>query len=144
MTAIERVKGLYGGYLDKALQLEKDRKIGEGLLGIGKKPADDPCHEKFADDMAAALKEIAEGKPDSAAASEILHYIYSIPAEHEEPKSVYWMLIAVHGCTKELIPLLSPSDAEALRKEYGKMFRRWQRLPVQQEIFKALGNAAKR
>ena len=53
--------------------------------------------------------------PDSAAvprteavkvSRELLDFMYQLPKSHEEPKSIYWMLIAVHGLTAILIPLL--------------------------------------
>lgn len=35
-----------------------------------------------------------------------------------------------------------PDDAAALTKEYAKLYRKWERLPVQDEIYKALQKAA--
>ena len=134
MTGIEEVRAICSEYIEKAEQLERDRKIGEGLLGIGKKPADDPCHEKFADDIEKAIEDIASEEPGSQEARDILYFMYSIPSAHEEPKSIYWMLIAVHGVSVKLIPFLSAADAEELYKMYSKAFRRWERLPVQKKV----------
>ena len=144
MTAFERIKGLYEAYLDEAMKLERDRKIGDGLFGIGKKPADDPCHDRFASDVEAAIKDIAEEDLPSPQIRELLGYMYHKPAEHEETASVYWMLIAVQGSTTALIPALSAEDADALCKAYTKAFRPWQRLPVQKQLCSMLKKAAKK
>ena len=137
------IRKIYDTYLEKALTAEKNRKPTDGMFGIGKKPGDDPCHAEFADALEAALKEYAASAPDPAAVRELLSFMYMRPKSHEDPKSIYWMLIAVHGLTAELIPLLGRADAAALQKEYGAAFRRWERLPVQQQVFRALTQAAK-
>ena len=128
-TAILKI---YDSYFEKALAAEKNRKPTDGMFGIGKKPGDDPCHTEF-----------AASAPDSAAVSELLAYMYGIPKEHQDPKSVYWMLIAVHGLTAELIPRLGRDEAAVLYREYGAAYRRWERLPVQQQVYRALAQAAK-
>ena len=143
MMDLSTVKEIYSAYIEKAEQLESNRKIGEGLLGIGKKPADDPCHEQFANDIENALKDIASGSPNSQEAKEILLYIYSTPAAHEEPKSIYWMLVAVHGATSVLVPFLSHEDAAEVYKMYCKAFRRWERLPVQKNVCDLLKKQSK-
>ena len=66
-----------------------------------------------------------------------------MPTEHREPLSAYWMLLAAHGTVLDLIPMLSPADAAELMKEYGKLYRRWERLPVQKNVIKALQKAAR-
>ena len=52
------------------------------------------------------------------------------------------MLIAVHGLTNGLIPLLSKDDAAALLETYCKTYRRWERLPVQKNIIRLLKSQA--
>ena len=44
---LERIRKLYEGYLKTAEELEKNRKIGDGLFGLGHGPEDDPCHERL-------------------------------------------------------------------------------------------------
>ena len=39
---IDSLQALYDGYLKEAIQVEKNRKPGEGIFGIGKKPK--PAH----------------------------------------------------------------------------------------------------
>ena len=136
------IRKMYDDYFEKALAAERNRKPTDGMFGIGKKPGDDPCHTEFAAELEAALNEYAAEKPASADVRALLAFMYSVPKSHEEPKSVYWMLLAVQGLTLPLIPLLSPEDAAVLKKGYAAQYRRWERLPVQQQVLKALGQAA--
>lgn len=138
MICIEDVKALYGDYLMQAAKLESERKVGDGLFGMGTKPSDDPCHDEFAKKLEALIGEFASADPTSAEVREVLSYIYNMPAEHREPLSSYWMLNAVQGLTLELTDKLSPEDAAALCKEFSKLYKRWERLPVQQKIYSAL------
>ncbi len=136
------IRKMYEDYFEKALAAERNRKPTDGMFGIGNKPGDDPCHMEFAVKLEAALNEYAAEKPASADVRGLLAFMYSVPKSHEEPKSVYWMLLAVQGLTLQLIPLLSPEDAAVLKKGYAAQYRRWERLPVQQQVLKALGQAA--
>ena len=138
MTGIAQIRALYEGYLDAATRVEMARKPMDGVFGIGKKPSDDPCHERFAAAMEESLRDFAGTGPDSAAAREVLAYIYEAPVVFREPLRAYWMMTAVHGFTLPLIEKLSRDDAAALLARYGKDFRRWNRLPVQQQVYAAL------
>ena len=132
------LRALYEAYIAKAEQLERDRKPGQGIFGIPGGPKDDPCHEQFAADVQALLDDMVSQRPTSAQAREALAYIYRAPREHREPQTVYWMLQAVHGLTVPLAALLDRADAKALRDEYVKMYRRWERLPAMNQALAAL------
>lgn len=136
------IRKIYDSYLEKAFAAEENRKPTDGMFGIGKKPGDDPCHAEFAAELETALKHCREEAPDSAEVRELLDYMYQQPKSHEEPKSIYWMLIAVHGLTAILIPLLGQPDAAELKKSYTAAYKRRERLPVQQQILRALEQAA--
>lgn len=136
------IKQICDEYIAEAERLESERKIGDGLFGIGKKPADDPCHDKFADDMEKAFAEIAKESPDSSSVREILSYIYHLPKEHDKPASVFWMLNAIHVFTLPLIEFLSSDDAKLLTSGYASDYRRWDRLPAQEQVYKALKKRA--
>lgn len=136
------IRSIYDSYFEKALAAEKNRKPTDGMFGIGKKPGDDPCHAEFAAELETAIRAYRDAEPSSPEVRGLLEYMYQIPKSHEDPKSIYWMLIAVHGLTAELIPLLNAQDADALKTCYAAAYKRWERLPVQQQILRALKQAA--
>ena len=133
-----RVEALFDAYLQTVAELEKNRKLGDGMFGMRPGPADDPCHERFAADLEMLLKEYAAAKPSSGEAAEILRFLFGRAEETSMPRSAYWMLIAVQGLGRELIGLLSCEDAAGLLTFYGKRYPRRMRLPVQNQIMKQL------
>lgn len=139
----EELNMLYERYLDEAEEVERNRKPGEGIFGIGKKPSDDPCHDRFVARLGAWMERLLESKPDSATVRDVLRVVYTAPKKHPQPASAYWVLIAVQSLTKDLIPCLCQADAAELTEEYNKTYKRWERLPVQKQILDGLKNAAK-
>lgn len=138
---IQGIMDICDGYIQQAEKLEKEKKPTDGLFGMGKKPADDPCHDKFASDMEKALDELAKEEHPSGEIKDILSYIYHLPAEHRQPMSIFWMLCAVHGLTLALTDKLSPEDKTVLCTQYGTDFKRWERLPAQEQVYKKLKKA---
>mgnify|MGYP007102093307 CR=1 FL=1 len=138
-----QITALYESYLDTVRTLERNRKPGEGIFGLKGGPADDPCHDRFVDDLTAAIADFAAQEPSSEECRSVLEHMFTVPSAHRELRSAYWMLIAVHGLTPLLIARLSAADAAALYERYGKEYRRWERLPVQKQVLDALKKQAK-
>ena len=67
--------------------------------------------------------------------------VFDAPRKHPEPKSAYWMLVAVQGLTRVLIPGLSKEDAAALAARYAEDYPRRERLPAQDELLTLLQTA---
>lgn len=143
MRALESVRELYERYIAKVEQLERDKKPGDGLFGFGSAPKDDPCHERFAQELEELLGQIDAQEPGSDEVRELLEYIYRAPRTYPEPLSAYWTLEAVQGLTAPLAARLTPADARALRDEYAKQYKRWERMPSHKKALAALEKAAK-
>ena len=144
MDTLERIRQLYQDYVAEIKRLEANRKPGEGLLGIGKGPADDPCNDRFAEELETELSTFGSQSPDPEHVCAVLEMMYRFPLEYRELKTAYWMLLAVQGPTLELIPALSAGEAEALWHWYGEAYPRWDRLPVQKQVLKRLNAARKK
>ena len=134
---LTRAETLCRSYLKTAAELEENRKLGDGFLGLRPGPADDPCHQHFAAELEALLRECA-AEASSAEAAEILRLLFDKADDKRMPLSAYWMLIAVQGLGRELIGLLSPGDAAVLLTFYRRRYPRRVRLPVQDQILKQL------
>ena len=143
MTSFSDIKAIYEEYMAKVIQLESERKITDGLFGMGKKTSDDPCHDKFADDIKAAVDDFIEGKPDASQVREVMEHMLRYPADNRQPVCSFWMLCAVQAHAEALVPMLAADDAQQLQKMYGKLFPRWDRLPVQQKLYAELGRQKK-
>lgn len=132
------VQTLIEEYAEKAAELERNRKVGEGLFGITPGPADNPCHDKFVEDLRQMLGQFAAQDPLSGQVLPVLETVYGAAQAHQTVQSAYWMLMAVHGLTVDLIPLLNQADATALLSRYEAQFPRRVRMPVQKQVISAL------
>ncbi len=135
---ISRLEALYGSYLETAAALERDRRFGEGIFGMKGGPADDPCHERFAEDLRALLESFGAARPSGGELRDVLAWIYDAPQRDRAPKCAYWMLVAVQGLTRPLLGDLAPEDAAALRRQLEKAYPRYARMPVQNELLREL------
>ncbi len=136
------LRARYRSYEETVEGLERNRKLGAGLFGMKGGPADDPCHDRFAEELRTAFAEYAESRPDSGEVREVLDFVYDEALVYRGPQCAYWMLTAVQGLTEVLIPLLSKEDAKALAASYGKRYPRWKRLPNQDQLLAKLKKAA--
>ena len=138
---LARLEQLYDDYLVTITRLERDRKPLEGFFGT-RGPKDDPCHDRFAADLGAFLEELAADEPDSSLRRVAIEKVLAAPLQNREPKSAYWMLVAVQSLTRGLIDGLTPEDAAAIAERYAADYSRWERLPVQNEILDQLRTKA--
>lgn len=138
---IRPVRELYEAYIEKTRQLERDKKLGNGWMGLKPGPKDDPCHGQFARDLERVLAELLAREPTPGQAREVVAYILRAAQTDGVPETALWMFQAVHGLTVPMIGRLDSADARALRDEYAKRYRRWERLPVQKKALEALEKA---
>ena len=140
---INEIYALYDAYIQKVNELEKNKKITDGLFGITKGPKDDACHDQFAEELETKLKELILCKPATDVLCDLLEYMFTIPLSWKENHMIYWMFAAVHLLALDLVPLLSGQDAQRLYEQYSRDYPRWERLPAQKSMLKALKAAAK-
>ena len=139
MSTLEDVQGLYEAYQDQARALERASKPWERLFGLVGGPQSHPCHEQFIQSLEQTLRAAADRPLPAVEAAALLDYIYfPAPARRRSQDSSCWMRVAVHGLTLDLIPLLRPEDARALRGRYQGDYPRRSRLPVQEKVLDAL------
>ena len=140
--ALVRLRELYESYLGEVEQLELNRKPGAGIFGLKGGPADNPCHDRFAETLHGFYEGFTAQKPESAAVKELMAYACTAPIAAPTPRCAFWMLIAVQGLTQPLIALLDPQDARAVAELYEKSFKRRERMPAQIKLIKALRSAS--
>ncbi len=141
---MEQLLELYETYFQQVEAAKERLKPADGLLGMGEKLGNAPCHDAFVE----AMKALLEALPDQADATQIfqmLDFIYRAPFAYPDVHtSVYWMLIAVQGLTRQAIACLRPEDARVLHAWYEKAYPRWERLPAQKQVLAALKQQGER
>lgn len=136
---LEEVVSLYQAYLDEFRRLEQNRKPLEGAFGLGGGPKNDPCHEKFIQDLERLLENLTAQAPTPEQAGQVLEYIFcTAPARWESKPAVYWTLLAAQGSAMGLIEQLDSAAAKALYDAYKSFYPRHQRFPVQNKVLAAL------
>ena len=69
---------------------------------------------------------------------ELLEKLYGLPIRWEGPEYARLMLVALQRHTLTLIPGVNPEDRKAMAERYRKEWPRIKRLPVQDQVLKAL------
>jgi len=134
MQGLNEIRRIYGEYLTEAERVGKAYKSTDGLLGIGRGAGSDPCHDRFSQRLEQALSAFAAGAPPSSDVAEVLRFMYDTPLDHKKDSMSYFMLVAVHALTENLIGLLQPEDAAPLWARYDEAYPKASRLPAQKKI----------
>ena len=140
MTALAQAFQTYRQALE---EYEKKRKPTDGLLGFGHALKDEACHEIFDQQLQEIVENIAALAPAPADAAKTVQWLLSPPQDAPWPLAAQWMLRAAERHALPLIPFLDCADAAAFLREYSRRYKRWDRLPAQQQVFLALKNRAR-
>ena len=123
---------------DSAVQeVQKKRKFFDGLLGMGNHPANAACHELMDQRVAELCRQAAESA-DPGEKAALIRAVFQAEPSWEGPEYARLMLTAIQRHTLEVIPGLEPSEREALKEWYLEAYPRHRRLPVQEQVLKAL------
>ncbi len=137
MMFLNELHGCLTAYLKEAEALEAAAKPWDGLFGFGSRPSDHPCHSRFVE----ALAEKIHGSADDLTPIEVLGAVTLVlqaAADHPEPASIHYTLIAAQGAVLELLPRLQAEDRADLLARYQAWYPRRTRLPVQKLVAKEL------
>lgn len=137
-AALEQAFTIYRQDLEACIRKSKPT---DGLLGFGHSLKDDPCHERFDERVKEAVDGICALSTDPEDAARTVRMLLRNDMS-SWPVAAQWMLRAIERHCLPLIPCLSPSDAGVFLKDYTARYKPWDRLPVQQEIYKALKHRA--
>ena len=118
-------------------EVQKKRRPFDGVLGLGNHPSNDPCHDAF-DKQVAALCEEAALPENQAERAPLVEAVFGAEGQWKGPEYARLMLIAAQRHTLPLLPLLAPESRKSLADWYRKTYPRRKRLPVQDQVLKAL------
>ena len=137
MSWREDFTAMMSEYDEAVREVQKNRKIFDGVFGMGTHPGNAPCHDVLDRKIEALCREAAE-EPDAGQIREMLEEIYAVPLKWQGPEYAKLMLIAVQRHTMPLISRLAEEDRAELSAWYQKTWPRRRRLPLQEEVLKAL------
>ena len=135
---ISQAEQAFRDYREELKAAEKKRRPVDGLFGFGHALQDDPCHERADEKIRRTVEELCAAQPTPGAAEEMARLLLLRQDMQEWPAAAQWMLRAMERHALPLIPLLSRETAAEINRAYTGRYRRWERLPVQKQVCKAL------
>lgn len=125
---------------DYVTWVRTDKEAGPSLaayLGFHMRVDNHPNHNAFYESVGTWVEEFRNGEPDQAQRLQTLRMLLFAAADWEDTQAV-WYLTAIQEWAKPLISGLDQESRLALGKEYEQRYPRGKRLPLQNEILKAL------
>ena len=138
---LQQLKERYQQYDEEATAVRRNSSPADGLFGFGNDPKNHPCHELFYDDGGKGTKAFLSEKPDSQQSLEAARFLITAPKTCGGKES-YWMMYAAQGWCRELVGLLDAHGCAQLRALYDELYPKRDRMPVHQELYKALKKGA--
>jgi len=123
---------------DAAVQeVQKNRKFFDGLLGMGTHPGSAACHDTMDRRVAEICGQAAESA-DAGEKAELVWAVFQAEGSWKGPEYARLMLAAIQRHTLPLISGLEETDRKELAEWYRKTYPRHKRLPMQEQVLKAL------
>lgn len=142
MTDLNALRSIYAEYDETALQVRKNARPFDGIMGLGSDPRRDRCHREFYDGVQAWIEEFRSQGPEPDAVFEAVREIL-LAADSRRNTDTYWFCYAAHGLTADLVPLMTSEQCRTLTALYDERFPKADRLPVQKALYKKLKKAGK-
>ena len=138
---LQQLQERYRQYDEEANLVRKKAAPADGLFGFGNDPKNHPCHELFYEDIGKWTKAFLASDPDLEQSCAAARFLITAPVECSSKES-YWMMYAAQGWCRELVCRLDAGDCGKLRDVFDRLYPRRDRMPVQQELYKALKKGA--
>lgn len=143
MDMMEQLRQRYEQYQQDAREAVRKANPWDGMLGFGNDPRRNPCHERFYADVEAWTEEFLRRGPSAAEAAEAVRWMLQAAQEHRD-EVTFLYLFAAQGHARKLIPLMAAEDCGMLQDWYDGAYRKVERMPVQQEVYKLLKQGSRR
>lgn len=127
----------YEQYAREAAAAREKAGLCDGLFGFGRDPRKDPCHEAFYQAAGEWVTAFLQTEPGASQCAEAVHWLLTAADIHRE-EDTFWHLYAAQGHALPLIPRMTGSDCKALLQWYDKAYPARDRMPVQDNVVKAL------
>ena len=141
MADFQQLEAIYGEYEQKLAQAQKQAGLFAGAFHMGDDPRKDVCNQVFYEALGQWIRDFLDDGPGTEEAEKAAGWILNYPGLHRD-SGTYWMTYAAQGHVRELIPLLEHNAAGRLLEEYTEQYPPRDRMPVQQELVKALKSRA--
>lgn len=139
---LDSLAQLYTDYKAAADEARKKSSVFANILGTGGSSQKHPCHQEFYAAVEKWVAEFVQSGPDSRQACLAAEFLLEEPVKHRGLEC-YWFMYACMGQIRGLIPCLSKEDCRHLGEKMASLYRKRDRMPVQEDTYKKLLKAGK-
>lgn len=137
MEYLQKLQRILQEYEQAVQEVQKKRRIFDGMLGLGNHPGNAACHDTLDQQTEKLCTEVSEeGSAEEAAA--LVEAIFGAEGQWEGPEYARLMLIAIQRHTIALAERMGDEARQKLAARYEKEYPRSRRLPVQEQVLKCL------
>ena len=143
MVLLQTLKNRYDRYVAEAQEARQKAGLCDGLFGMGNDPRKHPCHERFYEAVGSWVANFLEGKPGEGECAEAAEWILKAADLNRENQDAYWYMYAAQIHALPVIAKLPRDEAKRLLQWYDRAYPPRERMPVQDQIFRALKKTAR-
>ena len=136
------LREIYETYIQKVAAIMENASTFDGFWGWGDDPKKDACHMEFYKAVENHLQRLLQNHASEEVLFDAVDWVIRAAADHKGT-AVYWYMFAAHGLCKELVSLLTPAHCSGLREFYDEHYSKFDRMPVQRDLYKLLKKRAK-
>ena len=141
---MERLEKLYLDYDEKYTEVRKKSNFFNEFIGIGGTVKNHPCHTDFHDGVLAWIAEFVAKQPTSEETRQVCDFLLETPIPYREKNNpCHWFMYVCVGSIQDLVPFMNKADCAAVADKLGKLYKKRERMPVQDKAYKMLLKAAK-
>ncbi len=141
MNEVEELRSVLQEYAEAVQRVEGSKRPFDGVLGLGRRPSDDPCHGVLEEKTAALMQRAEEETHAPEEYDGLVSALLRAGKAYVGPGYARLALIAVQRHALPLIPRMSPEGRRELLTWYEASYPKRERFPTQKQLIAALGKA---
>ena len=134
---LTQLKTLFTDYDAAVRAVRKKARAFDGILGLGKDPRKDPCHEQFYNAVGKWTEDFLATEPSQEDLKAAALFLIEEPKNYEG-KECFWFMFAAQGHIKPMIGAMSPENRQAVKASLEATYKKRERMPLQKELLKLL------
>lgn len=134
---LTQLKTIFTDYDAAVREVRKKARAFDGILGLGKDPRRDPCHEQFYNAVGKWAEEFLATEPSQEDLKAAALLLVEEPKNYEGKES-FWFMFAAQGHIKPLIGPMSPENCRVVKASLEANYKKRDRMPLQKELLKLL------
>ncbi len=134
---LTQLKTIFTDYDAAVRDVRKKARAFDGILGLGKDPRKDPCHEQFYNAVGKWTEDFLATEPSQEDLKAAALFLIEEPKNYEG-KECFWFMFAAQGHIKPMIGTMCPETSQMIKASLEAAYKKRDRMPLQKELLKLL------